>query len=264
MRSFSAVLLASASFATLAIAAPAVAQTPQPVHPDRDPCQAPADQRQPGVQCPPADTAVGQAIQQGAVATRATPGGNGIVVVGSRIRRNSFNSADPVSIITRDQTVDAGFNSTAQALQSVGITGGTGQITDAFGGLVVDGGPGVNTLGLRGLGPTRTLILLNGRRLSPAGTRGSVGAADLNVLPNALLDRIEVLNTGASSVYGSDAVAGVVNIVTLKKFDGIKLEAQASVPEIGAGTEQRYSLVAGTSGDRFTIIGSLEYYMRTR
>ncbi|MBW8777489.1 MAG: TonB-dependent receptor plug domain-containing protein, partial [Stenotrophomonas sp.] len=143
-------------------------------------------------------------------------------------------------------------------------SGSKAQITDTFGGLVVDGGPGVNTLGLRGLGPTRTLILLNGRRLSPAGTRGSVGAADLNVLPNALLDRIEVLNTGASSIYGSDAVAGVVNIVTLKKFDGLKVEAQISVPEIGAGTEQRYSLVAGTSGSRFSVLGSLEFYDRNR
>jgi outer membrane receptor protein involved in Fe transport len=245
------------------LATPASAQTPQAVHPERDPCQAPADQRDPKINCPPADTEVGKAIQQGAVAT-PTGGDQGIVVVGSRIRRNRFNTADPVTIITRDATVDAGFNSTSQALQSVGVTGGTGQITDTFGGLVVDGGPGVNTLGLRGLGPTRTLILLNGRRLAPAGTRGSVGAADLNTLPNALLDRIEVLNTGASSIYGSDAVAGVVNIVTLKKFDGLKLEGQVSVPEIGAGTEQRYSLVAGTSGDRFSIIGSLEYYKRNR
>ncbi len=84
---------------------------------------------------------------------------------------------------------------------------------------------GVNTLSLRGLGATRTLILLNGRRIAPAGTRGQVGAADLNVLPNAILDRIEVLNTGASSIYGSDAVAGVVNIVTLSKFNGLAVEA---------------------------------------
>jgi outer membrane receptor protein involved in Fe transport len=264
MRLLSYALLSSASVAALAFAAPASAQTPQPVHPERDPCQAPADQRDPNVNCPPADTNVGQAIQQGNVTSAAAAGDQGIVVVGSRIRRNRFNTADPVTIITRDQTVDAGFNSTSEALQSVGVTGGTGQITDTFGGLVVDGGPGVNTLGLRGLGATRTLILLNGRRLAPEGTRGSVGAADLNVLPNALLDRIEVLNTGASSIYGSDAVAGVVNIVTLKKFDGLKVEAQVSAPEVGAGLEQRYSLVAGTSGSRFSVLGSLEFYDRNR
>ena len=175
-----------------------------------------------------------------------------------------FNGIDPVTVINRQASVDAGFNSTAEVLQSVGVTGGTGQINDTFGGLVVEGGPGVNTLSLRGLGPTRTLILLNGRRIAPAGTRGQVGAADLNVLPNAVLDRIEVLNTGASSVYGSDAVAGVVNIVTLSKFNGLAVEAAVTAPEIGAGTTQRYAITAGTSGERFSVLGSLELFDRNR
>ena len=262
MRPLSYAFLTSASFAALAIAAPANAQTPDPVNPDRDPCQAPADQRDPNVTCPPADSPAGEAIAQGAVATPADD--EGVVVVGSRIRRDRFNTADPVTIINRDAAVDAGFNSTAEVLQSVGVTGGTGQINDTFGGLVVEGGPGVNTLSLRGLGPTRTLILLNGRRIAPAGTRGQVGAADLNVLPNAILDRIEVLNTGASSVYGSDAVAGVVNIVTLSKFNGLAVEAAVTAPEIGAGTTQRYAITAGTSGERFSILGSLELFDRNR
>jgi len=262
MRPISYTLMASASFAALAIATPANAQTPAPALPGGDPCQAPADQRDPNVTCPPADSAAGEAIQQGAVTTAAEEGG--VVVVGSRIRRDRFNTADPVTIINRQAAVDAGFNSTAEVLQSVGVTGGTGQINDTFGGLVVEGGPGVNTLSLRGLGPTRTLILLNGRRVAPAGTRGQVGATDLNVLPNAILDRIEVLNTGASSVYGSDAVAGVVNIVTLSKFNGLAVEAAVTAPEIGAGTTQRYSITAGTSGERFSIMGSLELFDRNR
>lgn len=262
MRPLSFALLSSASFAAFALAAPANAQTPEPVNPDRDPCQAPADLRDPNVTCPPADSPAGEAIAQGA---NVTPeGGDGIVVVGSRIRRDRFNTADPVTIINRDAAVDSGFNSTAEVLQSVGVTGGTGQINDTFGGLVVEGGPGVNTLSLRGLGPTRTLILLNGRRVAPAGTRGQVGATDLNVLPNAILDRIEVLNTGASSVYGSDAVAGVVNIVTLSKFNGLAVEAAVTAPEIGAGTTQRYAITAGTSGERFSILGSLEMFDRNR
>ncbi len=215
------------------------------------------------VTCPPADRPAGEAIQQGAIASPAAEEG-GVVVVGSRIRRDRFNTADPVTIINRQSAVDAGFNSTAEVLQSVGVTGGTGQINDTFGGLVVEGGPGVNTLSLRGLGPTRTLILLNGRRIAPAGTRGQVGAADLNVLPNAILDRIEVLNTGASSIYGSDAVAGVVNIVTLSKFNGLAVEAAVTAPEIGSGTTQRYSITAGTSGERFSIMGSLELFDRNR
>ena len=261
MRSLSYAFLTSASFAALAIATPANAQTPEPVNPGGDPCQAPADQRDPGVTCPPADSPAGEAVAQGA---QVTPADEGVVVVGSRIRRDRFNTADPVTVINRQGAVDAGFNSTAEVLQSVGVTGGTGQINDTFGGLVVEGGPGVNTLSLRGLGPTRTLILLNGRRVAPAGTRGQVGAADLNVLPNAILDRIEVLNTGASSVYGSDAVAGVVNIVTLSKFNGLAIEAAVTAPEIGAGTTQRYAITAGTSGERFSILGSIELFDRNR
>jgi outer membrane receptor protein involved in Fe transport len=262
MRPTSKILLSSASLAVLAFAAPAYAQTPNPVNPERDPCQAPADQRDPNVTCPPADSAAGAAIAQGADV--ATSGDEAITVVGSRIRRNRFNSPDPVTIITRDSALDAGFNSTAETLQSTAVTGGTAQINDTFGGFVVDGGPGVNTLSLRGLGATRTLILLNGRRLAPAGTRGSVGAADLNVLPNAVLDRIEVLNTGASSVYGSDAVAGVVNIVTRNKFNGISVEGSVTVPGIGAGVSERVSLVGGATGERFSIVGSIEYYQRSR
>jgi iron complex outermembrane receptor protein len=259
MRPLSCALLASASCAALAVAAPAYAQTAQEA---TDPCLAPVGQRPPGVTCPPVDQNAAPANQQGSAA--AAPGDNSIVVVGSRIRRQNLDTPDPVKVFTRDAIVDAGFTSTAEALQSVGVTGATPQITDQFGGLVVDGGPGVNTISLRGLGPERTLVLLNGRRLSPAGTRGSVGAADLNVLPSAIVDRIEVLGTGASSVYGSDAIAGVVNIVTLKKFNGLALDADVSVPETGDGIEQRYAVTAGASGSRWSLLGSIEYYKRSR
>ena len=263
MKLLSTALLTSASFGALAIATPALAQTSQPALPGGDACQVPADQRQPGVTCPPADC---QALAGSSTRARyprplaATTSSLSVRAFAATASTPPIRS--PSSPATRPST--SGFSSTAEALQSVGVTGGTGQINDTFGGLVVNGGPGVNTLSLRGLGPTRTLVLLNGRRLSPAGTRGSVGAADLNVLPNAILDRIEVLNTGASSVYGSDAVAGVVNIVTLKKFNGIALEANVSVPEIGNGIEQRYAITAGASGDRWSVMGSLEYYKRTR
>lgn len=190
--------------------------------------------------------------------------GEAIVVVGSRLRRNQFNSIDPIQVITRDEATSAGFTSTAEILQSVGVTGGTPQINDTFIGLLTAGGGGANTLSLRGLGPTRTLVLLNGRRVAPAGSRGSVGSADLNVLPNSIIDRIEILTTGASSVYGSDAIAGVVNIVTRNRINGISLETQLSIPQDSGGFTQRHSLVAGTSGENFSISGSLEYYRRDR
>src|SRR3546814_15370352 len=100
-----------------------------------------------------------------------------------------------------------------------------------YGGFVTDGGTGANARGLRNQGPSRTLVLLNGRRLAPGGTRGSVLAADLNVLPTAIVSSIEVLKAGASSIYGSDAVAGVVNIITDNKLRGLHIEGQ--INEIG-------------------------------
>ena len=120
-----------------------------------------------------------------------------ITVTGSRIVRDNFNSVSPVQIITREETTLAGFSSATDSLQSTSVTAGGAQINNAFGGFVTNGGPGANTLSLRGLGATRTLVLLNGRRVSPAGSRGSVGSADLNVLPSSIIDHIEILKDGA-------------------------------------------------------------------
>ncbi|MEI2428721.1 TonB-dependent receptor [Lysobacter yananisis] len=185
-----------------------------------------------------------------------------VTVTGSRIGRDTFTSVSPLQVITREETTLAGFNSAAGALQSNSVTGGSAQINNAYGGFVVNGGGGANTLGLRGMDPTRTLILLNGRRVSPAGSRGSVGSADLNVLPTSMIDRVEVLKDGASSIYGSDAVAGVVNIITRKNIDGFSVEAQYNVSEAGGGDETRYSIAWGKTSDRFSISGSFEAYDR--
>ncbi len=185
-----------------------------------------------------------------------------IVVVGSRIRRDTFSSTSPVQVIDREESIRAGLASTTEVLQSTAVTGGNGQINNLFGGFVIDGGPGVNTLGLRGFGPTATLILINGRRLSPAGTRGAVGAADLNTIPAALVDRIEILKDGASSIYGSDAVAGVVNIITNQSLDGFIFDAQRNLPEQSGGEQSRISLSGGHDFGNLSLTGSLEYYER--
>lgn len=187
-----------------------------------------------------------------------------IVVVGSRIRRDNYNAPSPTQVVTREEATLQGFASTTEALQSTAVTGGTSQINNAYGGYVTDGGPGANTIGLRGMGPSRTLVLLNGRRVSPAGSRGSVGSADLNVLPTAMIDRVEVLRDGASSVYGSDAVAGVVNIQTRQGFEGLTLEGQVNAPTEanGNGGSTRLSVVAGAKGDRWRAAGSVERYER--
>jgi len=187
-----------------------------------------------------------------------------IVVVGSRIRRDNYNAPSPTQVVTREEATLQGFASTTEALQSTAVTGGSAQINNSYGGYVTNGGPGANPIGLRGMGPSRTLVLLNGRRVSPAGSRGSVGSADLNVLPTAMIDRVEVLRDGASSVYGSDAVAGVVNIQTRKNFEGLVFEAQRNEPleANGNGGSTRLSLTAGARGDRWRAAGSIERYER--
>ena len=213
-------------------------------------------------------TAPSFALAQAALPTDSTaaqkPGGNEVetlTIVGSRIRRDNFNSPSPVEVITHEETTIAGFNSTTDVLQGTAVTGGTAQINNAFGNFVTDGGPGANTIGLRGLGATRTLVLLNGRRVTPAGTRGAVGAPDLNVLPNAIIDHIEILKDGASSIYGSDAVAGVINIITKRNIDYVEMEGQLNVSRSG-GKEGRASVVAGHVADRWHISGSFDYYQR--
>lgn len=268
MRRSTLFALSTVSFAALAVAAsPAAAQTPDTVIPGEDPCQAPSDQVD-KEKCPDVadrQSASGdQSGQPSAEDSTAQPAkaGDAIVVVGSRLRRDEFNTADNVQVLTRQETTQAGFVSTAEVLQSTAVTGGSAQINDAFGGFVVDGGPGVNTISLRGLGATRTLVLMNGRRVTPAGSRGAVGAADLNTLPNIIMDRVEILNTGASSIYGSDAVAGVVNLVTRSNFQGIQLEAQHNVPEAGAGVARRYGAIAGWQSGGLDVLASFEYYDR--
>ena len=189
-----------------------------------------------------------------------------VVVVGSRIRRDVYNnkSPSPVQVVTSAEATMAGFVTASEVLQSTAIAGGTSQINNLYGGYVTNGGPGANTLSLRGMGANRTLVLLNGRRVAPAGSRGSVGSADLNVIPSALIERIEVLRDGASSIYGSDAVAGVVNIITKKNFDGVTIDLQRNMPmDIGgAGATNRFAISAGGTSDRGYLMGSFEYLDR--
>ena len=99
-----------------------------------------------------------------------------VVISGSRIKRDNYSSSSPLQILRKEDAAMAGFNSTADLLQGTSVTGGQGQINNAYGGFVTDGGPGANTIGLRGFTPTRSLVLLNGRRMAPSGTRGAVGA----------------------------------------------------------------------------------------
>ena len=182
-----------------------------------------------------------------------------LVITGSRIKRSEFNSSSPVQVITSEQSTLEGLVDTAEILQQSSVASGSFQVNNQLTGFVTDGGPGANTISLRGLGATRTLVLLNGRRVGPAGTRGTVGPVDLNVIPNSIVERIEILKDGASSIYGSDAVAGVVNIITKTNLDGFEVSAFASVPFETGGEQYRINGSWGKTFDRGYINASLDY-----
>jgi iron complex outermembrane receptor protein len=160
-----------------------------------------------------------------------------LIVTGSRIRRSEFSSTSAIQVIETENSTLAGINNTAQMIQGSTVAANASQVNNFYTGFVVSGGPGVKTVSLRGLGTQRTLILLNGKRVGPAGTRGQVGAVDLQTIPYALLQRTEILKDGASAVYGSDAVGGVINFITKKTVDGGEARVQFTGP-FGGGNEQ--------------------------
>jgi iron complex outermembrane receptor protein len=195
----------------------------------------------------------------------STKNAEDIVVTGSRIRHDNYNTPSPVQIITHDEITLAGARSTAEVLQGPSVTSGGAQINNTFLGFVTSGGPGANTVGLRGLGADRTLVLLNGRRLSPAGSGSEVGSADLNTLPLAIIDHYEILKDGASTIYGSDAIAGVVNIITKTKEDGFTFDGYGSLPlHQGDGASYRISGVYGKTFDRGHFEIAVDYNVQDR
>lgn len=185
----------------------------------------------------------------------------GLVVTGSRISGvTPFNSPDPISVIDPTLETKAGKSDIASMLQSSPIASGSTQITSAISSnFVTNGGPGAQNIDLRGLGPNRTLVLLNGRRAGPAGTRGGVSSFDLNVLPASIAQKIDILKTGASSIYGSDAVAGVVNIITKTDTDGLELVANVSAPFDSGGEQYRLSAIWGKTFERGHVLFAADY-----
>ncbi len=181
-----------------------------------------------------------------------------IVVTGSRIRRTEFTSPAPVTVITSERSQLAGLLTTEDILRGSTVASGE-QVNDTFGGFITDGGAGANTISLRGLGAQRTLVLVNGKRWSPSGVQGFTNSVDLSAIPSSIISRIEILKDGASSIYGADAVAGVVNVITKESLDGLQLNAQGLATGDGGG--ERYVLDAsyGKVGDRGSFSISAQY-----
>jgi iron complex outermembrane recepter protein len=180
-----------------------------------------------------------------------------VVVTGSRIRTDTFSSAAPMEVVLTKTAAARGIADVASMLQTSTVAAGSPQVTPALSSVnVVNGGLGTSTLSLRGLGANRTLVLLNGRRAGPSGVQGSVSAFDLNTIPLAAIERVEILKDGASSIYGSDAIAGVVNIIT-RKDEGGEFNAFYSQPHESGGEQLRLSGSYGADTDRgyFRVTG---------
>lgn len=172
-----------------------------------------------------------------------------IQVTGSRIRTDGLDQAAPVEIILAEEAVSQGMVTLGDLLRASTVAAGSNQVTAAAStAFVTAGGTGTETLSLRGLGANRTLVLLNGRRIGPAGTRGQVSAFDLNIMPLSAVQQVEILKDGASSLYGSDAVAGVVNIIT-KQGDESNFNINTSQPTEAGGETLRINGTFGRSYD---------------
>lgn len=185
-----------------------------------------------------------------------------VVVTGSLIRREEFTSTSPMQIITAETQFQAGQLSIADMLQDSTIAAGTTQLNNQFNGFVIQGGTGVQTLDLRGLGAARSLVLLNGRRPGGSGTRGEVNSVDLNNIPEIAVNRFELVLDGSSSIYGSDAVAGVANIITRRSVDKTELTALAEVPLDGGGELYRVGAITGFNTDKGAFTISAQWDLR--
>ncbi|MEL6540802.1 MAG: TonB-dependent receptor [Pseudomonadota bacterium] len=181
-----------------------------------------------------------------------------ITVTGSRIVRDTYSSISPLQVISTENQQAIGAFDPAQILQRSEAASGT-QIDATFQGFVLDNGPGSQTINLRGLDASRTLVLVNGRRLAPLGTEGAPSNPSINLIPATLVDRFDLLLDGASSVYGSDAVAGVVNAVLRKDFDGLELQVNGDINQEGAGHDFTVSGAWGFTTDRGVFGIGAEY-----
>ncbi|GAA5194842.1 TonB-dependent receptor plug domain-containing protein [Ferrimonas gelatinilytica] len=199
-------------------------------------------------------TAVAPAVAQDAAA--ATGKVERINVTGSRIKRSDMETASPVNVIGADQIAAGSYTSVEQILQETTASAGA-----ATGAATNNGGRGAARVDLRGMGEARTLVLVNGRRMVVSGT-GADASVDLNTIPVSIIERIEVLKDGASAVYGSDAIAGVVNIITKRDFEGFQLDAQAGISDKGDGETYEISALWGTNFDRGNLTVGASYVNR--
>ena len=174
-----------------------------------------------------------------------------VVVTGSRIKRASnYDSTGPIEVFTAQQVIDQGKNNIGDFLLELPSANlASNQRT------VNNGNSGTTEFNLRGAGSERLLTLVNGRRVAPSGT-GTGSAVDLQIFPLSLIDSVEVLKDGASAVYGSDAVSGVLNI-KLRSFEGFELNVMEGASDLGDAKSDMISAAFGTSGERSSMVATI-------
>ena len=177
-----------------------------------------------------------------------------IEVTGSRIKRVDVEGPSPVAVITRADIENSGDISVADVLRQSSY--------NQFGSFRQRSGSSAQsqaTISLRGLGAARTLVLLDGRRMAGSPSFGSGSAGNLNTIPIAAVERIEILRDGASAIYGADAVGGVVNIILRKDYEGLQISAEIGRPTQAGGDENAYSIVGGITSGKGNITFSLDH-----
>ncbi|HWY62467.1 MAG TPA: TonB-dependent receptor [Rhizomicrobium sp.] len=212
--------------------------------------------------------AISLAAAGGARAQAASDNIETVVVTGSRVISDAAKAPTPLTIIsaaeiqaTTPTNIPDGLNKLPIFQGSVGI-GRAGDGTGGFGAAGVQGGNlATNVLNLRNFGSQRTLVLLDGHRAPPGNSDGTV---DIDTLPQMLISRVDIVTGGASAVYGSDAVTGVVNFVLDKNFNGLKIDTNAGISNYADAASYKFGLAAGSElfGGRGHVEGSLEYRHR--
>src|SRR5450830_377107 len=204
-----------------------------------------------GAQCVPL-LAQAQATQPLTEAAAPTA----VVVTGSRIARTSLEGPSAVTVLTGEDITRQGYKNVFDALNNQVQNSGFVQGAD-YGNTFT---PSANTIIRRGLGPNHTLILLNGRRLAdfPIAYAGTVNFTNLANIPSNIVERIEILSGGASAIYGSDAIAGVINIILKNKAEGFDVNVKAGTTSRGGGGDRRVQFTGGQAFGKLNTVFSLE------
>lgn len=195
-----------------------------------------------------------------------------ITVTGSRIKRDTFSTTTPIQVLDAENSQRIGINSISELLQKAtaasgeqidqGISTNAGQTNASE--APPDGGVGSACINLRSLGCERTLVLVNGKRLGVSGIRGAPPQPDINMIPIGMVEGVDLLTGGLSTVYGADAVAGVVNVRLKRDLEGINVTATSELPDEEGGEIYQFSLAGGIDGDMGNFTFGLEYSRQER